>query len=188
MSTERECPRALQTMQKVQRLSQPSCILIPGRVRPVGVGCTGVFAEGVVVESSPGNAPAASRASITRAATFDLSGSTTMLSPSERSSSAKRLATQPVAKTTGLCGILAARRTALRVLACASPVTAQVLMTIACASRCPTSWHPCSWSLSAMASSSTRLTRHPRLTSATPAPSPVMLCGPCASRASRSAS
>ena len=93
---EREAPRAFHTMQYVQRLSQPSWILMPGRMRPVGVGVT------LTTEPESSTAPSTMpRCSSTRAATRALLGSTTTLSAMAASSSVKRLATQPVATTVG---------------------------------------------------------------------------------------
>ena len=181
-STERECPRAFHTMQKVQRLSQPSCTLMPGRVRPVGVVRARLT---VFCSSSATTASRLSSASSTRLATCRLSASTTTCGDMAESSSENRLATHPVATTTGPLGWCAACRTALRVLACASPVTAQVLTTMTSASRSPTIWQPRSWRERAIASISTRFTRQPRLTSATRRLAPrLMPRAPGASRAS----
>ena len=106
-------------------MSQPSWILIPGRVRPVGVGLEMTSPSSL---TDSGAKPSSSR---TLSATLSFSASTTTLGASEASSSAKRLATQPVATTRGAPGISAALRTAFLVLASASAVTAHVLITIA---------------------------------------------------------
>ena len=170
---------------------------MPGRVRPVGVGVAAAAQPSsmpVRTESSPAGAesvlcgmlgaPAPSgekdarpRRSITRPATRALSRTTTTLGASAASSSANRLATQPVATTSGSPGCDAARRTALRALASASPVTAQVFTTIASASHSSARRAPARSSSEAMRSSSTRLTRHPRLTRATAGAAGVVTCG-----------
>ena len=134
---------------------------MPGLVRPVGVGAS---QEGLGSRAYPAS-PSASAA---MAATAALSFSTRTLGASAASSSAKRLATQPVAITSGVDGSDAARRTAFLVLASASPVTAHVLTITTRASRSGVRTAPARSRSSAMWSSSTRLTRHPRLMSATP--------------------
>ena len=142
---------------------------MPGRMRPSGVGEAGTQATaGSAASSALGSAwPSASR---TRRATADLSRSTITLGAMAATSSEKRLATQPQATTTGACGSVAAWRTALRVLASASPVTAQVLMTIASASDSLVRRAPARSSSDAITSASTRFTLQPRLTTLTLAP------------------
>ena len=151
---------------------------MPGRVRPVGVTAPGSQGAGSARPPAPAARPSPSS---TRAATRDFSRSTTTLGASAESSSENRLATQPVATTRGPCGRPAARRTAFLVLASASPVTAQVFTTTAEASSSPTSATPARSSSDAMRSSSTRLTRQPRFTRATPGRPPRgegVTCGP----------
>ena len=104
---------------------------------------------------------------MTKLATSRLSATTSTLPASAESSSEKSEATQPVATTSGRCALDAACLMALRVLASASPVTAHVFMTITSASDSPPSECPAASSSLAMRSSSTRLTRQPRFTSAT---------------------
>ena len=102
-----------------------------------------------------------------RVATRSLSGSTSTLSASAASSSAKRLATQPVASTCGRWASAAAWRTAFLTFASASPVTAHVLTTTRSADSSSTSSQPAATSSPAMASSSTLFTRQPRFETAT---------------------
>ena len=125
-----ECagPRAFHTIQKLQRLLQPSCTLMPGRILPVGVG---VWMRSPLSSTEPGMQPNSLN---TRAATRALLISTNTLSASALNSSPAKLAAQPQATTKGAFGERAARRTIFLVFASASPVTAQVLITIASAS------------------------------------------------------
>ena len=102
-----------------------------------------------------------------RMATRSLSGSTSTFSASAASSSAKRLATQPVASTCGRWASAAAWRTAFLAFASASPVTAHVLTTTRSADSSSTSSQPAATSSPAMASSSTLFTRQPRFETAT---------------------
>ena len=67
---------------------------------------------------------------MTKSATSRLFATTRTFGESAASSSANSDATHPVATTSGPCGRAAACRMALRVFASASPVTAQVLMTM----------------------------------------------------------
>jgi hypothetical protein len=95
---ERDRPRAFHTMQYVQRLSQPSCTLMPGRMRPVGVGVT--KHDGIRARRDARRCRAA-RARTGRRPAALLPTARARFPPSCRSSEAKRLATQPVATTTG---------------------------------------------------------------------------------------
>ena len=112
----------------------------------------------------PFNSSHAFRESSTNAS---FAGSTRTLSPIASSSAGNRFATHPVTATSGCLGRLAARRTALRVLAWASPVTAQVLIAMMSASSSAHKKAP-DWTKElSIQSDSTRLTRQPRLTTQT---------------------
>lgn len=169
---ERAGPRAFHTMQYEQRLSQPSWTLRPGRMRPVGVTAP---PQNAWSASAPPPSWPNPRRLATRCATRSLSGSTTMRGSNASSSAENRDAVQPVATIARTPGSSAARRRSLRVLACASEVTAHVFTTIASASSRHTMRMPSRESSRPIASSSALFTRQPRLTSETLA-RPITSC------------
>jgi hypothetical protein len=129
--TERDAPRAYGTMQYAQYASHPSSTLTIARVWKAPPTRGAIVAPVV----APGVAPRAGvsaptpRIAATRAATAVLSASITAREPSARSPSASRVARHPVTTTTGSFGRRRARRTSLRALRSASPVTVHVLTT-----------------------------------------------------------